>query len=278
MQVPKLRPRSPEDHKGTFGRLFIIGGSRGMSGAVALAGSSATRSGAGLVTLGVPNACLQPVACLNPNYMTVSLAEFEGQITSEAWHEINSRLSTTTSAAIGPGLGQSPSLNELVNRIYERYDGPLVVDADGLNALAAYRESIGNHRGERVLTPHIGEFRRLIGESLSVAQCREIASKFAQENQVTLVLKGHNTIVTNGSASFINETGNPGMATGGSGDVLTGIITALCSQGYTTMEAAALGVHVHGLAGDIAAEKYGQISMVASDIRDCLPDAFRSLL
>ena len=268
MDVPTLSPRDPNSHKGCFGRALIVGGSRGMAGAVALAGMAATRSGAGLTILAVPDCCLETVAAFDPNYMTVAFPnDAIGRFHRDCRQQLDETAAKATSIGLGPGLSTSDDLTRLVSHLYLQYEGPMVVDADGLNALAHASTDYKKAAGPRVLTPHVGEFRRLVADNkvqafgLSSEECRDMASAFAAEYGVVLVMKGHHTIVTDGTETFENTTGNPGMATGGSGDVLTGVITALLGQDFSPMEGAILGVHVHGLAGDLARDAKGEISM-----------------
>ncbi len=274
--IAKLPKRPADAHKGTFGLALIVGGSRGMSGAVALAGMAALRSGAGLVRLAVTESVLDVVAAIEPSYMTVPLpADLQGRLAVEATEQLFELAETATAVAIGPGLGRSAGLDKLVGRLYRRLDKPLVVDADALNALAIQPKSLRRPAGPRVLTPHPGEFARLAGEKLQ-GEAREAAAiEMAAQCGVVVVLKGHQTLVTDGQRRSINATGNPGMATGGSGDVLTGLITALMAQGLSPYDAARLGVHLHGLAGDLAAAELGETSMIASDLVRFLPQAFR---
>ena len=274
--LPRLAPRPAASHKGDYGKALLIGGSRGMSGAIALAGKAALRGGAGLVTLAVPDPCLETVAGFEPCYMTIPLrADGEGRIAATNLDRLTTLSARATCVACGPGLGRSPELVSFVNELYQTLQKPMVVDADALNALAASRDGVAAPAGDRVLTPHLGEFRRLQEqaqlESLSPA---EAAAKIALRNHIVLVLKGSQTLVTDGRRSVRNTTGNPGMATAGSGDVLTGVITALISQGLSVWDAARLGVHAHGRAGDLAAEQLGQVSLIASDLLDYLAPAF----
>jgi NAD(P)H-hydrate epimerase len=273
--------RKPDAHKGDFGRAVLIGGSRGMSGAIALAGLAALRGGAGLVTLAVPDACLETVAAFEPSYMTAPLACDEaGRIRSEAEEEIIRLADVANGVACGPGLSRSPQLTALVATLYESLTQPLVLDADGLNALAALGDQRPAPAAPRILTPHPGEFRRLCGEPDSRTSredlCRQAIELAAQCGWV-LVLKGHRTLITDGQRVTYNTSGNPGMATGGAGDVLTGVITALVCQGLMPFEAAQLGVYLHGLAGDLAAKQVGQASLIARDLVTYLPQAFRRL-
>jgi NAD(P)H-hydrate epimerase len=281
LPLPTLAPRKTDAHKGDFGRTLLVGGSRGMSGAIALAGMAALRSGAGLVTLAVPDACLETVASFEPSYMTVPLVCDEaGRLRREAETEIGRLASVSDCVACGPGLGRSPTLNELVLRLYETLPQPLVLDADGLNALAAAGDHCPTATAPRILTPHPGEFRRLAGQPDArwprEELCQRAVDLAGQRNWV-LVVKGHRTLVTDGTRVTYNTTGNPGLATGGSGDVLTGVITALLGQGLAAFEAAQLGVYVHGQAGDLAAAQLGETSLIARDLIRFLPPAFRSL-
>jgi len=254
-----------------------------MTGAIALAGMAALRSGAGLVRLAVPEECLATVAAHEPSYMTANLPGDEaGHISIRALPVLEELVQSATATACGPGLGRCRGLSHLVSRLYERIDRPMVLDADALTALAdagIFSEDRAPASSPRVLTPHPGEFARLLGVSTAdVQKQREtLASQFASRHGIALVLKGHRTIVTDGKRMAINSTGNPGMATGGTGDVLTGVITALICQGLPAYEAARLGVHAHGLAGDLAAAELGQVSLIASDLLRSLPAAFQAL-
>jgi ADP-dependent NAD(P)H-hydrate dehydratase len=274
--LPRLPARAPESHKGSFGTALIIGGSRGMTGAVSLSGMAALRGGAGLVRLAVADACLETVASLEPSYMTAALpADPAGRIAYTAREPIVRWASAATAVACGPGLGRSLGLTALVAWLYENLAQPLVVDADGLNALAARPDVLARPGGPRILTPHPGEFARLLGASRVPAEERDAkAVELARHCGVILVLKGHRTLITDGHRLVRNPTGNPGMATGGTGDVLTGLITSLACQNLPPFEAAQLGVYLHGLAGDLAAAQLGQEAMTASDLVRFLPHAF----
>ena len=277
--VPRLSPRLPETHKGSFGHALVVGGSRGMTGAVVLAGTAASRAGAGLVTLGVPDRCLETVAGFDANYMTVGLADDgHGRLAGAADSKLIQLAEKATSIGIGPGLSRSDGVTQVVSTLYQQYTGPMIADADALNALASRSDGgMPAANGPRILTPHIGEFRRLLGDPLSPDECRKRAPEFAAKHHLILVLKGHHTLVTDGVHVHENTTGNPGMATGGSGDVLTGVLTALVHQGLSLFDAVRLGVHVHGLAGDLARDQFGEVSMVAENIRDHISGAFRLL-
>jgi ADP-dependent NAD(P)H-hydrate dehydratase len=277
-ELPVLPPRSPESHKGDFGRVLLVGGSRGMPGSVSLAGMSALRSGAGLVTLAVPEACHAIVAGFEPSYMTAPLpSDSEGRIDATALAQLRMLIERATVVAIGPGLGQSAELIELVTTLYRDTPLPMVVDADGLNALAARRDALADHAGPRVLTPHPGEFARLVGASGPSPDRIAAATSLSAQASIVVVLKGHGTVIADGARHAVNSTGNPGMATGGTGDVLTGVIAALLGQGLAPFEAAQLGVFIHGLAGDLAAVELGEVSLIASDLIRFLPKAFTSL-
>lgn len=276
--LPHLPPRAPDAHKGDFGLALIVGGSRGMTGAVALAGMAALRGGAGLVRLAVPEACLDTVAGFEPSYMTVGLpADSSGRLAASAFDAIAALADTATVVACGPGLGRSLDLEQLVGRLYQEVRKPMVVDADGLNALSSDADALSQPGGPRILTPHPGEFARLIGKKLEPQQRPAAAVALAARCRAVVVLKGHRTLITDGTRQAINTTGNPGMATGGTGDVLTGLITALWCQGLEAFDAARLGVHLHGLAGDLAAEELGQVSLIASDLVRFLPAVLRRI-
>lgn len=262
---------------------MLIGGSYGMAGAIALAGMACLRSGAGLVRLAVANHTLPLVAAHDPCYMTSALScEENGEFALPAViDELLPITEAATCIAVGPGLGRSEVRTRIVQHLYERVTQPLVVDADGLNALADVAQRNGRppaHPGPRILTPHPGEFSRLANRKFTSRDEQVAAAQeFAKAWNVVLVLKGEHTLITDGDRHEVNQTGNPGMATGGSGDVLTGIITALVCQQLSPFEAAVLGCHVHGLAGDLAAEEVGQVSLIATDLVDWLPDAFCGL-
>jgi NAD(P)H-hydrate epimerase len=279
--LPRLAPRKPESHKGDYGRALLIGGSRGMSGAIALAGLAALRSGAGLVTLAVPCTIQDVVAGYNPSYMTVGLADDGQRLSPSEVDEALVLAQSMTALALGPGLGRAEGVTQFVARLYRQVCQPMVVDADALFALAERRELLAQAAGPRILTPHAGEFARLTGTQLASDDSARIraagAAAAAAGRNTVVVLKGHNTIVTNGAEFSMNDTGNPGMATGGTGDVLTGVIVARLCLGFAPFDAARLGVHLHGSAGDLAAAQLGQVSLIASDLVGALPAAFQSL-
>lgn len=279
-KVPSLSPRAADSHKGTFGKVLVVAGSRGMSGAAVLCGSAALRGGAGLVQVASPSDVQPCVAAGNPCYTTACLPieMKEHGLAEDAVPVILELAESADALAIGPGLGQSAKLAEVLEIVLVQADLPVVLDADGINALTKLRVDVLKRRqAPTVLTPHPGEFARLLKCSTEDVQANreELAAKFALEHSVILVLKGNQTIVTDGERLYRNNTGNPGMATGGSGDVLTGLIAALIAQGMTPFDAAQLGVHIHGKAGDLAAEAKGQVGMIASDLIEFLPQALR---
>jgi NAD(P)H-hydrate epimerase len=254
----------------------MIGGSRGMSGAIALSGIAALRSGSGLLKIATPESIQQSVASFSPCLMTVGIESKKGRFCASAIDQLLEAAEWADVVAIGPGMGRHKSLESLVEHLYSELPQPLVVDADALNLLADSDAALAEHKGLRVLTPHQGEFQRL--QECKVTDRETLANlavEMAFEAQVTVVLKGHRTLVTDGNERFLNKTGNPGMATGGSGDVLTGIIASLVGQGLEPFEASRLGVHLHGAAGDIAAEAVGQTSLIATDLIESLPEAFK---
>lgn len=275
----KLKPREADSHKGTFGTVLVVGGSRGMYGAPSLCGSSALASGCGLARVAVPENCLEVVAGYDRQYTTIPLpCDESGKLSNAALNPILEEAQKASVIAIGPGLGQSKELDELVRVLYKKSDKPMVIDADALNALS--RSSMKfKATYPRILTPHPGEFARLSGISSRILRLEQTvaAKSMADELSAIIVLKGHKTIVTNGVNTYTNKTGNPGMATGGAGDVLTGVIAALVAQQYDPFEAAQIGVYVHGLAGDLAARSLGETSVTAERILEFLPAAFKKL-
>ncbi|MCU0959658.1 MAG: NAD(P)H-hydrate dehydratase [Pirellulaceae bacterium] len=277
--LPRLAPRLADSHKGDYGRVLLLGGSRGMSGAIALAGMAALRAGAGLVTLGVPDPCLETVAAWDPCCMTVPLeSDDAGRFAASAGLVMLELAARATVVGCGPGWGQHPGLVTLARTLYTRLRQPLVVDADALNALAQSPDALAGAGGQRIITPHPGEFRRLTGVAEGDAAGQQTrAMDLASAHGIVVVLKGHRTLVTDGQRTARNETGNPGMATAGAGDVLTGVLTALLGQGVPAWEAARLGVFAHGLAGDLAARQQTQLGMTARDLVQFLPEAWRAL-
>jgi NAD(P)H-hydrate epimerase len=267
-------PRRPADgHKGTFGKVIVIGGSIGMSGAVSLASVSALRTGSGLVTAAIPRAIQNVVAGYEPCVMTIGLKDDPETGLSEVSEEmVISLIEGRDALAIGPGLGKGSAAARLVESLLRLAKCPLVVDADGLNLAAEARLFSRELQCPCVITPHPGEFARLTGRSITEIEKHreEIAQEFAESHSMVVALKGPGTIVTDGIRLFRNTTG-------GSGDVLTGIVVSLLGQQLPAFEATALAVHAHGLAGDVAAEQFTERGMIASDLLKCLPEAWRRL-
>ena len=251
-----LSARRPDSNKGTYGRVLVVAGSRGMSGAAILCGSAALRGGAGLVQVASPKEIAPIVAAGNPCYTTAHLPQDEaGRCGFDALGPLLDLAKVHDVIAIGPGLGRSPEISALLAEFVRTVAVPIVLDADGLNAFAADTEPLKKHTGPVVITPHPGEFARLLhlGSASDVQKQRqELAVQFARDFGIIVVLKGHGTIVTDGRRVYRNTTGNPGMATGGTGDVLTGLSAALIgqakSEGWDFFQAVQVGVHVHGLA------------------------------
>ncbi len=276
--LPKLLPRAADSNKGSFGRVLVVAGSRGMSGAAILCASAVLRAGAGLVKVAVPSEILPIVAAGNPCYTTLGLPQdADGRIAETALAPLMKQMETHDVLAIGPGLDRGPGLTALVTELTTRCPKPMVLDADGLNAFAGQADKLRCGGFPRILTPHPGEFARLVQLNTQTVQTRrqELAVTFARDHECVVALKGHATIVTDGRRVFENQTGNPGMATGGTGDVLTGVIAALVGQALSIFDAAQLGVHVHGAAGDLARDQVGEISLIATDLLDFLPAAIR---
>ena len=277
--VPRLQDRPRDGHKGTFGKVGIIAGSVGMTGAASLAGRAALRSGAGLVRVATARSAQPVVATLDPCYTTIALAEdAAGRISGKAIDTILDMLPANDAMAVGPGLGTSAGLRSIIETLVKQDGLRLVVDGDGLNNLGGLRGWVPHRKARMVLTPHPGEMKRLwsgLFRETMPENRQEAARRMAETTGAVVVLKGAETVVTDAQHVYLNTTGNPGMATAGSGDVLTGTIVALMGQSLADFEAAVLGVYLHGLAGDIAAARFGQISMTATDILNALPKAFQ---
>ena len=277
-QMMPSRPR--HSHKGTYGRVFVVAASTGMTGAAALTSAGALRVGAGLVTLGTPKS-LNPILEVKlTEVMTLPLPETaEGSLALEAKSHIIEAVERTKSVlAIGPGLSQHPETVALVHNLICETDTPTVIDADGINALSKSKEILSSLSPQTVLTPHPGEMARLIGGTVEALEQDRIgiAQRFAETHNVTLVLKGAPTVVAHGNGEvWINSTGNAGMATGGMGDVLTGLIAGLVAQKVSPFDAAVLGVYLHGLAGDIVAESVGMHGLMAGDVLNNVPKAIK---
>ena len=274
-----LPPRKADGHKGTFGKLLIVGGSVGFTGAPYLTAAAAVRSGCGLVYLGVPQEIWAVEAAKCVSAMPFPLADKNGLLSYKALQTIKEKLACCDVLALGPGLGRSPHTERLVCELLERTEQPVVLDADGINALAGHIDVLDRRKGRvTILTPHDGEFAR-IGGDLSHGDRVRAAREFAVQHGCVLVLKGHRTVTATPEGNvMVNTTGNSGLAKGGSGDVLTGIIAALLAQGCTAARAAALGVWLHGRAGAQAAERLTEYAMTPEDVMGALLGAFRELI
>jgi NAD(P)H-hydrate epimerase len=265
-----IKRRDKFSHKGTFGHALLIGGSYGKMGAAVLATKSCLRSGIGLLTVHIPACGYEIMQISAPEAM--ALVDKENKLISDV--DIQD-IEKYTAVGIGPGMGTTSQTADGFKKFLEQASKPLVIDADGLNLLSANKEWLSLLPEESILTPHPKEFERLAGKTANEYERLNVLKKFCSDYKINLVLKGAHTAVANASGDvYFNSTGNPGMATGGSGDVLTGIITALLAQGYPPFEAAVVGVYFHGLAGDKAASNKGYNALIASDIIEYLPQAF----
>lgn len=284
-QAPPLPARPADGHKGDFGRVLAIGGSRGMIGAAALAANAALRGGAGLVAVATPQSIQLAVATLCPCATSIPLAcDADGQLAAAAVAQALTAARQADVLAAGCGLAQGVTQQNLIRALLAQ-PLPLVLDADGLNALVKIPDWPSLRQCPLILTPHPGEFSRLTGRPINDLQARRCDAAFdaaahwrhggLMDIPLVLVLKGAQTVVTDAKRLYVNDTGNPGMATGGSGDVLTGLIAGLLGQLRNPFDAAVLGVRLHGRAGDLAADRLGQVSLIASDLLEYLPPAIR---
>ncbi|HRW11503.1 MAG TPA: NAD(P)H-hydrate dehydratase [Syntrophomonas sp.] len=280
MVSPYFKPRNSNTHKGSYGHTLVIGGSMGMSGAVVMTAWAALRCGAGLATLALPDKIVS-AAGLVPEIMSRGLpSTSQGAIAAEACPILENLLGTVSVCALGPGMSRYGEGHAVVKTVLEKAGIPVLIDADGLNALQGDTEILRDRQVPIVITPHPGEMARLTGRSVEEIQNQriDISRDYASEWGVTIVLKGHHTIVAHPSGQvFINVNGNPGMATAGSGDVLSGIIAGLMAQGMKPTEAAVAGVYLHGWAGDEAARHQGQRSLTATDLIHRMSDVINSL-
>ena len=268
--VLKLLPdRDPFGHKGTFGKVLLLCGSRGFTGAAYLAAMGALRTGAGLTFLGVPESIYEIEAVKLNEPVVFPLPEENGKLSEKAIPEILQRLPQMDAVLIGCGLGQSPGTLAVVKAVLEQAACPVVVDADGINVLKAHKDILRGRAYPTILTPHVGEFLRFGGELGEDAVASAV--RFSREWNCILLLKGHRTCITDGLSVYRNETGNPGMAVGGSGDVLAGMIVSLLGQGLAPLEAAAAGAWLHGAAGDLCASEMGQYGMLPTDMLTRIP-------
>ena len=264
-----LPERDPFGHKGNFGKVLLLCGSRGFTGAAYLAAMGALRSGAGLVYLGVPESIYAIEAVKLNEPVVFPLPDKEGKLSAEAIPQILNRLPAMDAILIGCGLGISEGTLAVVKAVLENAVCPVVLDADGINVLSGHMDILRGRQYPTILTPHDGEFRRvggIIGDDRMAS-----AGAFASEFGCVLLLKGHRTCITDGQTGYVNGTGNPGMAVGGSGDVLAGILTGLLGQGMEPLKAAACAAWLHGAAGDLCASELGQYAMLPTDMLSALP-------
>jgi ADP-dependent NAD(P)H-hydrate dehydratase / NAD(P)H-hydrate epimerase len=267
-----LQPRKKFSHKGNFGHALLVGGSYGKAGAIVLAAKAVMRSGAGLLTVHIPSSLY--------DILQISIPEAMVQTDLNELHisEVSVDTQRFTTIAIGPGLGTEAPTKLAMAKLLSDYRRPLVIDADGLNILSQDKSLLAKLPAGSILTPHPKEFERLFGGTENDFDRLRLAATFAKKLQVVIVLKGHHTAVIDaGEIVYFNTTGNPGMATGGSGDVLTGIIASLLSQGYEPIDAALCGVYLHGLAGDLALEFQSEESLLASDLIENIGQAYKSI-
>jgi ADP-dependent NAD(P)H-hydrate dehydratase / NAD(P)H-hydrate epimerase len=286
MRLPtRLLQRAPDSHKGMFGHVFVLAGSARYSGAAVLCVSGALRCGAGLVTIGLPKSLVCPMIAIKPpEAMLLPLAETkELSLSTAAFKTIMDFIAASSVVVIGPGLGLNASTCRLTRELVAAIKKPMVIDASSLDALSGHTgilKKAGLNTAQKVITPHPAEMARLTGVKISAIQNNRkgIAKDFANEYNVTVVLKGHSTVVASpGGSLYINSSGNPGMARGGTGDILSGMIAAFIGQGLTAFEAAKYAVYLHGLAGDLAAKEKTQLGMIASDIVDKIPEAIKAV-
>lgn len=263
-----LPDRDTNAHKGSCGKLLLLCGSRGFTGAAYLAAMGALRCGAGLVFLGVPES-IYPIEAVKLHEPVVfPLPEVDGKLSAAVIPEILERITKVDAVLIGPGLGQSRDTFAVVKAVLERATCPVILDADGINVLAAHKDILRERTKPTILTPHAGEFARLGGDCSDRIPSAQAMSR---ELGCVILLKGNGTVITDGENTYINPTGNPGMAVGGCGDVLAGMITALLGHGIAPLEAAACGAWLHGAAGDWCARELGQYGMLPTDMLNVLP-------
>ena len=269
-QVLSILPdRDPWGHKGTFGKILLLCGSRGYTGAAYLAAMGALRSGAGLVFLGVPESIYTIEAVKLNESVVFPLPDENGMLSVHGVSQILERLPRMDAVLIGPGLGHSSGTFEVVKAVLEKAACPVVLDADGINVLSGHKDIVRGRQYPTVITPHDGEFLRMGGVMRNSRM--DAAAALAKDLGCIILLKGHETCITDGQTAYLNRTGNPGMAVGGSGDLLSGIIVSLLGQGIAPLEAAACAAWLHGVSGDICAGKIGQYGMLPTDMLMELP-------
>ena len=264
-----LPERKLESHKGDYGKILLLCGSIGYTGAAALSAMGALRVGAGLVFLGVPESIYEIEAVKLNEPIVFPLPQQDGMIGSKAIDILLPKLEMMDAVLIGPGLGRANTVEEVICEVLKSFDGPVVLDADGINAMLAHKDILRGRSAPTILTPHEGEFVRFTGVVPEDRQ--KAAEELAKQLDVIVLLKGNRTVITDGRTTYINPTGNPGMAVGGSGDVLSGVITGLLGQGIDPLMSAACGAWLHGAAGDICAEEIGQYGMLPTDMINSLP-------
>jgi NAD(P)H-hydrate epimerase len=277
---PLIEPRKAESNKGNYGHVLVVGGSLGKAGSVAMAGMAALRAGAGLATIATAKSVLSTVAGFHPELMTEPLAETSaGTISASARERLGGLVKGKSVLAIGPGISRFPETSELVRTLVSKSEVPIVLDADGLNAFEGRTEQLSGKGRVLVITPHPGEMARLCGSTIADVQKDRlgVARRFAREHDLVVVLKGHRTLVVRPDGeAWVNTTGNPGMSTGGTGDILTGMVSGMLAQHpKDAVLAVCAAVHLHGFAGDVMRESVGEHSMVATDLLKGLPEAFR---
>ena len=276
--IPKRRADS---NKGDFGHVLVVAGSAGYTGAAYLASQAAIRSGSGLVTLAIPESLHSIMAVKLTEVMVKPVFETkERSMSLRAEVDLLRFAEKCNSFVIGPGLSQNKETQRLARRLVAKLKGPIVLDADGINAFSGAAAELKKVRGSLILTPHPGELSRLIGKSVNEIQeiRKDVALKVAREYNIVLVLKGHNTVVASPAGKlYVNKTGNPGMASGGVGDILAGIVAAFVAQDIEVFKAAALGAYFHGLAGDMALKEKGPLGLIATDLLEKLPEALKIL-
>ena len=279
--IKSFPKRRADSHKGDFGHALIIAGSCGYTGAAYLVAQAAVRTGAGLVTLAVPESLYGILASKLTEVMVTPVPETkEHSFSLKAEKELFGFADKCNVTAIGPGLSQDGETARLVRSLVEKLDGPVILDADGINAFTKRGGDLKKARGSLILTPHSGELSKLTGKSVEEIQKnrKDIALEVASEYNIVLILKGHETVVAGADGKlYINKTGNPGMASGGMGDALTGVIAGFLAQGADSFTAAVLGVYFHGLAGDLALKEKGPLGLIATDLLDKLPECLRIL-
>jgi len=282
MRLPaQLLKRKPDTCKRDYGHVLILAGSVGYTGAAILCAKACLRSGAGLVTLGIPKSLNNVFAKRIEELMLLPLEETKNKtLSTKSFGKIKKFLQKCNCLIIGPGLSQNKSTQDLIRKTIRFCEKPMVIDADGLNAIAGHLNIIkrtNNYKSPIILTPHPGEMARLTGLKTELVQKdrKNIAKKLANKYNITVLLKGHNTIVTNGKLVYINKTGNPGMAKAGTGDVLSGIIGAFLAQKLNQFNAARFGAYIHGLAGDLSEKDKTQLGLIASDITEKIPEALK---